>query len=211
MLRKFQVKNVVLLCLTALLWSGICAQNKASDTRLPVSLLPKDAVGLSDGSLVGDFGEDLSNPDRRPIFKVDGRITNKAKEIVTRVIIHIKLTDEQGSVVDENDLDLPITIPSLESRGFSRRIQLLSPQAKWQWNWEVARVESQPSGEFWDNYLYVVAIPCWAWLLAGGFVIFIGLIISGSRAELTAVGIMIGGGVIALIGVIRFIKWVWSW
>jgi hypothetical protein len=60
--------------------------------------------------------------------------------------------------------------------------------------------------------------PWWAWLLAGVVGFFVGAFIhSISDAPLDEAGRFIGGFIVfasivsMVIGLIRFVKWVWSW
>jgi hypothetical protein len=61
-------------------------------------------------------------------------------------------------------------------------------------------------------------VPWWAWLIGGLIAFFLGVgVCSLSEGQHDELGIFIGrlvslaGVVSCLVGIIRFIKWVWSW
>jgi hypothetical protein len=120
-------------------------RHKAEIGEKTSHVLPTDSIALADGYLSIESGIPAQDADRRPYWRVDGRIMNFAKVPVSRVKVRIDLQlPGDSGVIDAAEFDLATDIPSGEERGFSQRIRMLPPPngSKWEWSWEVVCVES---------------------------------------------------------------------
>ena len=78
--------------------------------------------------------------DLRPFWVVSGRIKNESSRELKSVIIRIDVTSRASSqVVDQATLQIDTDIFSGSIGSFRREIQILPPDAGWDWSYEVIK------------------------------------------------------------------------
>jgi hypothetical protein len=78
----------------------------------------------------------MKGNDRRPVYRVVGRIRNNSAVEIGEVQIRISIFDKSKAEVDGADISISSSIPPGAARAFDRWIQLLPPP-NWTWTCDV--------------------------------------------------------------------------
>ncbi len=83
--------------------------------------------------------------DRRPLWRVSGRVQNICNSDFTDVTFTIVVRNKNGSeVLDTAELTLKGTLARYSTRGFVEEIQLRIEQQGWQWDITPDRAKTSP-------------------------------------------------------------------
>jgi len=132
----------------ALKSSSSPSTQSANPSPKPASLsLPTETVELEDVAIKFDSNS-LGSVDLRPIWIIEGRIHNLTEgKTIKQVTVRFTFKYQSSGVeMDGEDVRFETKIPPNGVRSFSRRLQLLPPQHKEDYNLgcDVVSVEAEP-------------------------------------------------------------------